>query len=94
MMKLTKKAQGLPLNTIIIAAIALIVLVVMVAIFSGRIAIFSEEVEETGTECTDYPGAQWKNSCGEGEKRIYVVTDADEHPGQVCCQPEETQPGQ
>ena len=32
---INKKAQGLPLNTIVIAAIAIIVLIVMVMFFSG-----------------------------------------------------------
>ena len=40
-LKLTKKAQGLPLNVIIIAAIVLIVLVVLWAIFAGRMGKFS-----------------------------------------------------
>ena len=41
-----KKAQGLPLNVIIIAAVALIVLVVLVAIFTGRLAIFGRGISE------------------------------------------------
>lgn len=36
-----KKAQGLPLNTIIIAAIVLIVLIVLWAIFTGRMGKFT-----------------------------------------------------
>ena len=41
-----KKGQGLPLNTIIIAIIVLVVLVVIIAIFTGRIAIFEQQVSE------------------------------------------------
>ena len=41
-----KKAQGLPLNVIIIAAIVLIVLVVIVVIFSGKIELFGKGVKE------------------------------------------------
>ncbi|HLD43398.1 MAG TPA: hypothetical protein VJB08_05440 [Candidatus Nanoarchaeia archaeon] len=36
-----KKAQGLPLNAIVIAALVLIVLVVLILIFTGRIGGFS-----------------------------------------------------
>lgn len=43
-----KKGQGLSLNTIIIAALALIVLVVIVMIFTGRIGIFSTGVQGAG----------------------------------------------
>ncbi len=35
-----KKAQGLSLTTIIVAAVGLIVLVILVAIFTGRMAMF------------------------------------------------------
>ena len=47
-MKLTnpKKAQGLPLNVVIVAALVLIVLVVLVVIFSGRTQKFTEGTEE------------------------------------------------
>ena len=43
-----KKGQGLSLNVIIIAALALIVLVVLIAIFMGRIAIFQDDVNQAG----------------------------------------------
>jgi hypothetical protein len=35
-----RKAQGMPLNTIVLAALVLIVLVILVLIFSGRINMF------------------------------------------------------
>lgn len=43
-----KKGQGLSLNVIIIAALALIVLVILVAIFTGRIGRFDTGVSEVG----------------------------------------------
>jgi len=76
-----KKAQGLPLNVIIIAILVLIVLVVIIAIFAGKIGIFSREVAEckakggrcesktTGCETNEVPVA---GLCGEDE---------------VCCIP-------
>ena len=44
-----RKAQGISINVIIIAAIALAVLVVLFAIFTGRIGGFSKGVQETDT---------------------------------------------
>lgn len=44
----SKKAQGLSLTTIIVAALALIVLVVLVMIFTGRIGVFKSGVEKVG----------------------------------------------
>ena len=35
------KAQGISINTIIIAAIALIVLVVLIAVFTGRMSLLA-----------------------------------------------------
>ncbi|MFH2027601.1 MAG: hypothetical protein ABIJ08_00545 [Nanoarchaeota archaeon] len=46
-----KKAQGLSLQTIIIAAIVLIVLIVLWAIFTGQIGGFSKGVTETKKDC-------------------------------------------
>lgn len=40
-----RKAQGLSLNTIIIAAIVLIVLVVLWAIFTGRMGKFTQDIK-------------------------------------------------
>jgi hypothetical protein len=47
-MGLSKKGQGLSLNVIIIAALALIVLVILVAIFTGRLGIFDSALGEEG----------------------------------------------
>ena len=44
----SKKAQSMSLNVIIVAALALIVLVVLVAIFTGRIGVFNKGVSEAG----------------------------------------------
>jgi len=46
------KSQGLSLNTIIIAAIVLIVLVVLWSIFTGKIGGFSKELKECRGTCT------------------------------------------
>ena len=50
-MKLFKRGQGLPVNVIIVAALALIVLVVLVVIFIQQTSQFGQKVsEETKTE--------------------------------------------
>jgi len=69
------KAQGLSINTIIIAAIALIVLVVLVAIFTGRLGLFSKGLGEANTcvslggdcqadLCKDKVTIYGSNNCG------------------------------
>ena len=80
-----KKGQGISINVIIVAAIALLVLVVLSVIFIGRVDIFSRRSNECGsfgsnTLCAD--------SCGEGD----AVDFATPHPtftcsteGQRCC---------
>lgn len=45
-----KKAQGISITTIIVAAIALIVLVVLIAIFTGRISLFERTIAEEGSK--------------------------------------------
>lgn len=51
---MNKKGQSISINTIIVAALALAVLVVLFAIFTGRIGGFSKGVGET---------ASCENSC-------------------------------
>ncbi len=46
---MTKKGQSISINTIIIAAIGLAVLVVLFAIFTGRLGKFTLGVEATDT---------------------------------------------
>ncbi len=44
-----KKGQSISINVIIVAAIALAVLVVLFAVFTGRIGLFSKGVKQTET---------------------------------------------
>ena len=89
------KAQGLSISTIIIAAIALVVLVVIVAVFTGRMSIFGIELSNTqkGTLC---PGNMIQAvSCPEGKVQDYNNFRQcleDESPeigcskaGYICC---------
>ncbi len=45
------KGQGLPITTIVIAALALVVLVILFAITTGRLAIFTGAASECGGVC-------------------------------------------
>ena len=48
-----KKAQGISINVIIIAAISLVVLVIQIAVFTGRMSIFGMGLDATqkGATC-------------------------------------------
>jgi len=87
-----KKAQGISLNTIIIAAIALVVLIVLIAIFSGRIKIFSGSYDKSsqdtqGQVCNAQGGMCEMPPCSSGNA-IYPAGGGswiDCGIGQVCC---------
>ena len=81
-----KKGQGLSLNTIIIAAIVLIVLIVLWAIFTGRMGTFTKGVVDKtdNVECPDYE--YWKQSCGAGEIIVPVSAPVGKE-GLICCRP-------
>jgi len=76
-----KKAQGISINVIIIAAVALIVLIVLVAIFTGRLGVFSSGV----ASCADKGGSCQMPPCT-GDTTILRGTDCD-RDGMVCCLP-------
>ena len=54
-----KKAQGLPLTTIIIAALGIFVLIILIVIFTGRVGIFGKSLSTCPGECLP------KNECSE-----------------------------
>ena len=94
---LNKKAQGISINTIIIAAIALIVLVVLITIFTGYTGQWGKKVTKVQTKVcgattqegkTGLGGAWSPTSCADG-KELYP-TDSDDlqtHGGMYCCLP-------
>lgn len=61
-----RKAQSLSLNTIIIAAIALLVLVVIAVIFSGRSQIFGTELRS----CENQGGVCREDGCNSNEAKV------------------------
>ena len=77
-----KKGQGLSLNTVIIAAIVLIVLVVLWAIFTGRMGTFSSTLKET----TDPKACPEGSSVQPVEGCDFPIYGNYEVPaGKVCC---------
>ena len=88
-----KKSQSISINTIIIAAIALAVLVVLFIVFTGRFKIFSEGVSSTAS-CENVCKSLGKNKFTAGdilkptcEERGTTVGGeySDISKGFVCC---------
>lgn len=100
-MMMNKRGQGLSITTIIVAALALIVLVVLVAIFTGRLGGFSKGVAETITcqnSCKafgmDFDYTSSKADCDSNPIRRYVpgnYPDVEKFGKgtKCCCRPEQ-----
>ena len=90
-----RKGQSISINTIIVAAIALAVLVVLFAIFTGRMGIFTGGVKETDTcaqkcaslnlEYKSTVSADNKNSPDKCKDQTYVPGIYKEGPYGCCC---------
>jgi hypothetical protein len=83
------KKGDLSINIIIVAAIALIVLVVMVAVFTGRISLFGigvDTVSGAKKSCDVDIKGQWKTACDSTESARYgLFSDSGNHPQMTCC---------
>jgi len=80
-----KRAQSISINTIIIAALALVVLIVLIAIFTGRVRIFSENLQSCTAKqgkCEPYSGELAK--CPSSSQALITNTDCDKK-NQICC---------
>ena len=77
-----KKAQGMPINVIIIAVLALIVLVIMGVLFAKRTSIFAGALDS----CSAKQG-HCQPSCGEGSSKIIAncPEKGDDSKNTVCC---------
>ena len=88
---MAKKGQSISINTIIIAAIGLAVLVVLFAIFTGRLGKFTLGVEATDTceqKCLSLnmdtginPQSDTK-TCSQGQ---YIAGSYKDGPSGCCC---------
>ncbi len=87
-----KKGQSISINTIIVAAIALAVLVVLFAIFTGRIGGFTKGVQDTDTcsqKCSSLslrkqPDALSASDCA-GQIIAGKYSDVPDPARQCCC---------
>ena len=62
MLLANRKSQGMPINTIIIAVLALVVLVVLIMVFTGKIKILSSGLDS----CAGQQG-DCKPTCNDNE---------------------------
>lgn len=75
-----KKAQGLPLNTIVIAVLVLLVLVVLIYVFSDQIRDFV-----LGIKSCSLKGGSCRQSCNPGEFEVDAKCASDNNQARVCC---------
>lgn len=91
-----KKAQGLSINTIIIAALGLAVLVILFAVMTGRLNIFGKGVDSTQqqlTQCSQQCQVQGFSSggpvvagtCTEPNRQQIYGSFQDVSAGSHCC---------
>ncbi len=81
-MKLSASRRGdLTLNTIVIAALVLIVLVVLIMIFTGRISIFGEKLGDLEKDCGGRGGKICDQGCGDGQE----IKDSEGNTITNCC---------
>ena len=79
----SKRGQGLPMNTIVIAAIVLIVMVVLIYIFVGSMAQTTERLQD----CADKGGQCRANPLCEGEDEVTIgrTKDCEDKNLPYCC---------
>jgi len=84
------KAQGLSLNTIVVAAIVLIVLIVLIGIFTGYFSKFIPSLtgasEQQCSLSAGYTQEDETDGCGNAATRVYANFAKDALPeGKICC---------
>ncbi len=83
MARKSKKGQGISLNAIIVATLALLVLVVLAMIFTGRIGVFTKEAKSCNTLGSASCVTDASDCSAEGQKVMNRYECPDENP--VCC---------
>lgn len=94
----SNKAQGLSLDTIVIAAIVLTILVVLIMVFTGRMTWFNDLFHgETSKECGDY-GGTWEIECNpETQQEVFGLFEdrnLEANKGKKCCGQKESTTGE
>lgn len=87
-MIMNKKAQGLTLNTMAVAVIVLVVILVTLAIFSGFVGDKVPSFLSEQTECKNQPGAeeaQCKTSADCETGKGVGIKGLGCPSGEVCC---------
>jgi len=86
------KGQSISINTIIVAAIALAVLVVLFAIFTGRLGGFTKGVQETDTcaqKCASLnlpnTGDLTQFECQQRNSGTFIAGKFSDTPTNGCC---------
>jgi hypothetical protein len=76
-----KKAQGLSVNVIIVAALALIVLVILGVVFMGRMGLFGGQVSDCEAN-----GGQCRSECLPDERvnKGFICPEVDGVRDQCC----------
>ena len=89
---MNKKGQSISINTIIVAAIALAVLVVLFAIFTGRLGGFTKGVQETDTCAQKCSSLNMPNSadltqpeCTQRPSGTFIAGKYSDTPNNGCC---------
>lgn len=81
MMKRGKKSQGMPINVIIIAALAMIVFIVLVVLFTGRVGLLAKDLESCATK-----QGRCDKDCGPNGATVPAkCSDAEEKEGKKKC---------
>ena len=86
--RINHKSQGMPVNVIIIAALALIVLVVLAAIFTGKLRIFSTTLESCAAkqgECDVGPLCPTNKAMVTGTNCPETAQDKQSPKKGICC---------
>ncbi len=80
---MNKKGQGISINVIIVAAVALLVLVVLSVIFLGRFGVFSQKT----VSCEGQGGSCVVGPCPGGLRAydIWVCPNTPTGATQTCC---------
>jgi hypothetical protein len=79
-----KKAQGLPMTTIILAVLAIIVLIILILIFTGKISLFGQGL----ASCENKGGICMKDKCSDKEMAEIKGTDCEKltnNASPYCC---------
>lgn len=88
------KKGDLSINLIVIAVVGLLILVILVAIFSGRMGIFSDGTQEPlERRCSDISGSQvvpFSDPCPDNTVQSFDAY-RDVPAGSKCCVPPSAQ---